>query len=111
MHAVAVAGLQALAGNRPLKLHGQVPHLDVERHGAPLAPAAVSGLGSLPRFTEKPLATRLYDEAAPRVLSRRRWLVISILAVVLAIAGGLIAWKINRSRKTVALVKSAETES
>jgi ribosomal protein S12 methylthiotransferase len=37
-----------------------------------LAPAAVSGLPSLPRFTEKPLATRLYDEAAPRVLSRRR---------------------------------------
>jgi ribosomal protein S12 methylthiotransferase len=37
-----------------------------------LAPAAVSGLPSLPRFTDKPLATRLYDEAAPRVLSRRR---------------------------------------
>ncbi len=37
-----------------------------------LAPAAVSGLSGLPRFTEKPLATRLYDEAAPRVLSRRR---------------------------------------
>lgn len=37
-----------------------------------LAPAAVSGLPSLPRFTEKPLATRLYDESAPRVLSRRR---------------------------------------
>ena len=37
-----------------------------------LAPAAVSGLSTLPRFTEKPLATRLYDEAAPRVLSRNR---------------------------------------
>ena len=37
-----------------------------------LAPAAASGLSSLPRFTDKPLATRLYDEAAPRVLSRRR---------------------------------------
>src|SRR5437773_6023342 len=36
------------------------------------APAAVSGLPELPRFTEKPLATRLYDEAAPRLLSRRR---------------------------------------
>lgn len=36
------------------------------------APAAASGLPSLSRFTEKPLATRLYDEAAPRVLSRRR---------------------------------------
>jgi len=36
------------------------------------APAAVLGLSGLPRFTEKPLATRLYDEAAPRLLSRRR---------------------------------------
>jgi ribosomal protein S12 methylthiotransferase len=36
------------------------------------APAAAAGLPSLPRFTEKPLATRLYDEAAPRLLSRRR---------------------------------------
>ena len=36
------------------------------------APAAVEGLPSLPRFTDKPLATRLYDELAPRVLSRRR---------------------------------------
>jgi ribosomal protein S12 methylthiotransferase len=35
-------------------------------------PAAVAGLPSLPRFTDKPLATRLYDDAAPRVLSRRR---------------------------------------
>ena len=37
-----------------------------------LAPAAAAGLPSLPRFTDKPLATRLYDEASPRVLSRRR---------------------------------------
>jgi ribosomal protein S12 methylthiotransferase len=36
------------------------------------APDAAAGLPALPRFTEKPLATRLYDEAAPRVLSRRR---------------------------------------
>ena len=36
------------------------------------APAAAAGLPSHPRFTEKPLATRLYDERAPRVLSRRR---------------------------------------
>ncbi len=36
------------------------------------APAAAAGLPTLPRFTEKPLATRLYDEAAPRLLSRRR---------------------------------------
>jgi len=37
-----------------------------------LAPAAAAGLPGVPRFTDKPLATRLYDEAAPRVLSRRR---------------------------------------
>jgi len=36
------------------------------------APAAAAGLPTLPRFTDKPLATRLYDEAAPRLLSRRR---------------------------------------
>jgi ribosomal protein S12 methylthiotransferase len=36
------------------------------------APAAAAGLPTFPRFTEKPLATRLYDEAAPRVLSKRR---------------------------------------
>ena len=36
------------------------------------APAAAAGLPTLPRFTEKPLATRLYDELAPRVLSRHR---------------------------------------
>jgi ribosomal protein S12 methylthiotransferase len=36
------------------------------------APAAAAGLATLPRFTDKPLATRLYDDAAPRVLSRRR---------------------------------------
>lgn len=36
------------------------------------APSAAAGLPSLPRFTEKPLATRLYDEAAPRVLTGRR---------------------------------------
>ena len=36
------------------------------------APAAAGGLPALPRFTDKPLATRLYDESAPRVLSKRR---------------------------------------
>jgi ribosomal protein S12 methylthiotransferase len=36
------------------------------------APDAAAGMPARPRFTEKPLATRLYDEAAPRVLSRRR---------------------------------------
>src|SRR4029079_919670 len=36
------------------------------------APAAAAGLPTQPRFTDKPLATRLYDDASPRVLSRRR---------------------------------------
>ena len=36
------------------------------------APAAALGLPSLPRFSEKPLATRLYDDLAPRVLTQRR---------------------------------------
>jgi len=36
------------------------------------APAAALGLPSLPRFTEKPLATRLYDDRAPRVLTGRK---------------------------------------
>jgi len=36
------------------------------------APAAALGLPSLPRFTEKPLATRLYDDLSPRVLTHRK---------------------------------------
>ncbi len=36
------------------------------------APAAAAGSPALPRFTDKPLATRLYDERSPRVLSRHR---------------------------------------
>ena len=36
------------------------------------APAAALGLPTLPRFTAKPLATRLYDELAPRVLTHRK---------------------------------------
>ncbi len=36
------------------------------------APAAALGLPSLPRFADKPLATRLYDELSPRVLTHRR---------------------------------------
>ncbi len=36
------------------------------------APAAALGLPSLPRFSEKPLATRLYDDLAPRVLTHRK---------------------------------------
>lgn len=36
------------------------------------APAAALGLPSLPRFTPKPQATRLYDELSPRVLTHRK---------------------------------------
>jgi ribosomal protein S12 methylthiotransferase len=36
------------------------------------APAAALGLPTLPRFTDKPLATRLYDDLAPRVLTHRK---------------------------------------
>ena len=36
------------------------------------APAAVEGLPSLPRFSPKPLATRVYDELSPRVLTNAR---------------------------------------
>jgi ribosomal protein S12 methylthiotransferase len=35
-------------------------------------PAAASGLPSLPRFSEKPLATRIYDELSPRLLTGAR---------------------------------------
>lgn len=36
------------------------------------APAAARGLPALPRFSEKPLATRLYDDLSPRVLTHRK---------------------------------------
>jgi ribosomal protein S12 methylthiotransferase len=36
------------------------------------APSAALGLPSLPRFTDKPLATRLYDDLSPRVLTHRK---------------------------------------
>jgi len=39
--------LRQLAGNRPLKLHGEVPHLDAPIGGSPSAPGG-SGGGALP---------------------------------------------------------------
>ncbi len=36
------------------------------------APSAALGLPPLPRFSKKPLATRLYDDLAPRVLTGRK---------------------------------------
>lgn len=69
---VIVAGCMVQKYGR--ELADEIPEVDVflgldelER-----APDAAAGLPTLARFTEKPLATRLYDEAAPRVLSRRR---------------------------------------
>ena len=69
---VVVAGCMVQKYGR--ELADEIPEVDVflgldelER-----APEAAAGLPTLPRFTEKPLATRLYDEAAPRVLSQRR---------------------------------------
>jgi ribosomal protein S12 methylthiotransferase len=56
------------------ELAAEIPEVDafVGLDELELAPAAAGGLPTLPRFTDKPLATRLYDELAPRVLSRRR---------------------------------------
>src|SRR5215831_98266 len=56
------------------ELAAEIPEVDafIGLDELEAAPAAVEGLPALPRFTDKPLATRLYDESAPRVLSRRR---------------------------------------
>ena len=69
---IVVAGCMVQKYGR--ELAAEIPEVDaflgldeLER-----APEAAAGLPSLPRFTDKPLATRLYDEAAPRLLSRRR---------------------------------------
>jgi ribosomal protein S12 methylthiotransferase len=69
---IVVAGCMVQKYGR--ELAEEIPEVDsfIGLDELELAPAAVSGLSSLPRFTDKPLATRLYDEAAPRVLSRRR---------------------------------------
>jgi ribosomal protein S12 methylthiotransferase len=69
---VVVAGCMVQKYGR--ELAAEIPEVDVFLGLDELekAPAAAAGLPSLPRFTDKPLATRLYDDAAPRVLSRRR---------------------------------------
>ncbi|HEY6146766.1 MAG TPA: 30S ribosomal protein S12 methylthiotransferase RimO [Thermoanaerobaculia bacterium] len=69
---VVVAGCMVQKYGR--ELSAEIPEVDgfVGLDELELAPAAARGLPTLPRFTEKPLATRLYDEAAPRILSRRR---------------------------------------
>ena len=69
---VIVAGCMVQKYGR--ELAAEIPEVDafVGLDELELAPAAAAGLPTLPRFTDKPLATRLYDELAPRVLSRRR---------------------------------------
>ncbi len=69
---VVVAGCMVQKYGR--ELSDEIPEVDAFLGLDELekAPAAVGGLPAFPRFTDKPLATRLYDEAAPRVLSRRR---------------------------------------
>jgi len=56
------------------ELAAEIPEVDhfIGLDELELAPAAALGLPSLPRFSEKPLATRLYDDLAPRVLTQRR---------------------------------------
>ncbi|MEP6993924.1 MAG: 30S ribosomal protein S12 methylthiotransferase RimO [Acidobacteriota bacterium] len=69
---VIVAGCMVQKYGR--ELASEIPEVDafVGLDELENAPAAAAGLPTLPRFTDKPLATRLYDESAPRVLSRRR---------------------------------------
>ncbi len=69
---VVVAGCMVQKYGR--ELADEIPEVDafVGLDELEKAPAAAAGLPAFPRFTEKPLATRLYDEAAPRILSRRR---------------------------------------
>ena len=69
---VVVAGCMVQKYGR--ELAREIPEVDafVGLDELENAPAAAAGLPTLPRFTDKPLATRLYDESAPRVLSRRR---------------------------------------
>jgi ribosomal protein S12 methylthiotransferase len=69
---VIVAGCMVQKYGR--ELADEIPEVDVFLGLDELekAPAAASGRPGLPRFTDKPMATRLYDEASPRVLSARR---------------------------------------
>ncbi len=69
---VIVAGCMVQKYGR--ELSREIPEVDafVGLDELENAPAAAAGLPTLPRFTDKPLATRLYDDLAPRVLSRHR---------------------------------------
>jgi len=71
---VVVAGCMVQKYGR--ELSAEIPEVDafVGLDELENAPAAAAGLPTLPRFTDQPLATRLYEhtDLAPRVLSRRR---------------------------------------
>ncbi|MEO8348036.1 MAG: 30S ribosomal protein S12 methylthiotransferase RimO, partial [Acidobacteriota bacterium] len=69
---VVVAGCMVQKYGR--ELAAEIPEVDafVGLDELERAPEAAAGLPTFARFTDKPLATRLYDEAAPRVLSKRR---------------------------------------
>lgn len=69
---VVVAGCMVQKYGR--ELSGEIPEVDAFLGLDELekAPAAALGLPSLPRFSEKPLATRVYDELSPRVLTGAR---------------------------------------
>ncbi len=69
---VVVAGCMVQKYGRDLAV--EIPEIDhfIGLDELEKAPAAALGLPSLPRFTAKPLATRLYDDLAPRVLTHRK---------------------------------------
>ncbi len=69
---VVVAGCMVQKYGR--ELAAEIPEVDhfIGLDELENAPAAALGLPSLPRFTDKPLATRLYDELSPRVLTHRK---------------------------------------
>lgn len=69
---VVVAGCMVQKFGR--ELAEEIPEVDrfIGLDELEKAPAAALALPSLPRFTDKPLATRLYDDLAPRVLTHRK---------------------------------------
>jgi ribosomal protein S12 methylthiotransferase len=69
---VVVAGCMVQKYGRDLA--AEIPEVDhfIGLDELEKAPSAALGLPSLPRFTDKPLATRLYDDLSPRVLTHRK---------------------------------------
>ena len=69
---VVVAGCMVQKYGR--ELAAEIPEVDhfIGLDELEKAPAAALGLPALPRFTDKPLATRLYDDLSPRVLTHRK---------------------------------------